>query len=368
MDRNDPAKRPGTITTLHKTLWAEIHTERERHRELYASGTTGRITLIILGVAILINIFLFFENPLYPLMFTSASFFLFMFYFVTLLIPPNLKETPLPQTEISRYLVRLRENGIIVSTRRFTRVFLNAFFINCRPLFYGFALIFSIDIVLVIAMAAQGVLSSSSTVIILMESAAIILFYFLVWRLEPYTIEFFSGVSGVKERLIQKRVPEPVVSSLFFLSAALALVGILSTLVLLPGMSVNNILSVTELKQLSHFFLAIGVILITQYFIMRYIHGNTSRDLLARFSQGKAACLFHQIELTGQTGRSSSGAADEDAEAAAVCRAAELLLESQIYQVDKKTLFGTFPVYIVNPDFSWVFFPAVPHDGETPLG
>ena len=138
-----------------------------------------------------------------------------------------------------------------------------------------------------------------------MESVAIILFYFLVWRLEPYTIEFFSGVSGVKERLIQKRVPEPVVSSLFFLSAALALVGILSTLVLLPGMSVNNILSVTELKQLSHFFLAIGVILITQYFIMRYIHGNTSRDLLARFSQGKAACLFHQIELTGQTGRSS---------------------------------------------------------------
>ena len=96
-------------------------------------------------------------------MFTSASFFLFMFYFVTLLIPHNLKETPLPQTEISRYLVRLRENGIIVSTRRFTRVFLNAFFINCRPLFYGFALIFSIDIVLVIAMAAQGVLSSSST-------------------------------------------------------------------------------------------------------------------------------------------------------------------------------------------------------------
>ena len=168
MDRNDPKKSPGTITSLHKTLWAEIHKERERHRSCTHryhrqdhADHSGRCDpdqyLPVL------------ENPLYPLMFTSASFFLFMFYFVTLLIPHNLKETPLPQTEIFRYLVRLRENGIIVSTRRFTRVFLNAFFINCRPLFYGFALIFSLDIVLVIAMAAQDVLSSSSTVIILMN-------------------------------------------------------------------------------------------------------------------------------------------------------------------------------------------------------
>ena len=100
---------------------------------------------------------------------------------------------------------------------------------------------------------------------------------------------------------------------------------------------------------------------------MRYIHGNTSRDLLARFSQGKAACLFHQIELTG-TGRSSSGAADEDAEAAAVCRAAELLLESQIYQVDKKTLFGKLPVYIIKIRIFPGYFSLLCLTTETPLG
>ena len=46
-----------------------------------------------------------------------------------------------------------------------------------------------------------------------------------------------------------------------------------------------------------------------------------------------------------------------DAETFALCRAAELLLETQIYQVDKKTLLGMFPVYIVNPDFPWYSFP-----------
>ena len=167
----------------------------------------------------------------------------------------------------------------------------------------------------------------------------------------------------------QKKIPEPVVSFLFLLGAALALIGIFSTIILLPGVTVNNVLSVSEFKELGHFFIAIGVVLVSLYFIVRYIHGITSRDLLTRFTKGKTECLFHQIEITGDTGQSPAAAEHADETGlSALCRAAELLLEAQIYQVDKKTLFGTFPVYIVNPDFSWVFSPAVPHEEETPLG
>ncbi|HVP96236.1 hypothetical protein [Methanoregula sp.] len=369
MEHKDPARISGTISALHKTLWTEIHKERERHRRLYASGTPGRVTLVILGVAILVNIFFFIENPIYPLLFVSASFFLFMFYFITLLIPHNLRHTTLPQTEISRYLVRLRENGIIVSTKRFTRVFLNAFFINCRPLFYGFALIFSLDILLVLAMAANGTLSPTHTGIILFQSIAIITFYFLVWKLEPYTIDFFSGVSGMKAHLIRRKIPEQVVSFLFLLGAALALIAIVSTIILLPGMTVSNVLSVTELKELGHFFLAIGVAIVTLYFIMRYIHGITSRDLLNRFTEDKAACLLRQIEITSQSDRTvTGGEATEDPGVSALCKAAALLLETQIYQVEQKTLLGTFPVYIVNPDFSWVFSTHIPQDNEKITG
>jgi len=369
MVHKDPPRISGTISALHKTLWAEIHREREQHRRLYASGTPGRVTLVILGAAVLINVCLFLESPLYPLLFVSASFFLFMFYFITLLIPHNLRHTTLPQTELSAYLVRLRKNGIIVSTKRFTRVFLNAFFINCRPLFYGFALIFSLDIVLVIAMAANGSLSPTHTQIILFQSAAIIIFYFLVWKLEPYTIDFFTGVSGMKKNLIQKRIPQQVVSFLFLVGAALALVAIVSTIILLPGITVNNVLSEAELKELGHFFLAIGVAVVTLYFIMRYIHGITSRDLLVRFTEDKTACLFRQIEITSCPARASAaGASVEEPENAALCRAAELLLEAQIYQVEQKTLFGTFPVYIVNPDFSWVFSSPAIQEKVPPSG
>jgi hypothetical protein len=49
----------------------------------------------------------------------------------------------------------------------------------------------------------------------------------------------------------------------------------------------------------------------------------------------------------------------------ALCRAAELLLEAQIYQVEKKTIFGAFPVYIVNPDFSQVVLQKLPQEKDT---
>jgi hypothetical protein len=369
MERKDPSTIPGTITTLHKTLWAEIHQERERHRHLYASGTPGRLTLLVLGAAILINIILFLENSVYPLLFISASFFLFMFYFITLLIPHNLVRPSQPQTEISLYLARLQETGIIRSTKRFTRVFLNAFFINCRTLFYGFALIFTIDIALVIVLHVTGRLSAPHTGIILFESAAIIIFYFLVWKLEPYSTGFFTDVSGMRTHLIRKNIPEPVVSFLFLLGAALALVCIILTIILLPGITVNNVLSVSAFKELGHFFISIGVVLVSLYFIFRYLHGITSRDLLIRFSNTKTECLLHQIEITDNTGSSpSSPGSPVSVMPDALCKAAELLLESQIYQVEKKTIFGMFPVYIVNPDFSRIFTRIWPQDKYTPKG
>jgi len=212
-------------------------------------------------------------------------------------------------------------------------------------------------------------LTPAHTGIILFQSVAIIIFYFLVWKLEPYSTEFFTDVSGMREHLIRKNIPEPVVSFLFLLGAVLALVCIISTIILLPGITVNNVLSVSEFKELGHFFIAIGVVLVSLYFIFRYIHGITSRDLLIRFSKTKTECLLHQIEITGDTGTGSSPAASgylASATPDTLREAAELLLEARLYQVQRKTIFGMFPVYIVNPDFSRVFPHGLPHDKDMP--
>ena len=367
MEQKDPSPFRGAISSLQTTLRAGVAEERERQRRLYVSSTPGQLTLIILGAAILINIMFFLENSVYPLIFISASFFLFMFYFITLLIPHHLRRSSSPQNEIARYLTGFQETGILLGVKRFTRVFLNAFFINCRPLFYGFTLIFTIDIALVIAMHLTGRLTASHAGIILFQCAAIIVFYFLVWKLEPYSTEFFTDVSGMREHLIEKNIPEPVVSFLFLLGAALALIGILSIIILLPGVTVNNVLSVSEFNELGNLFIAIAVVLVTLYFIVRYIHGITSRDLLARFSTNKTEFLLNEIESTGETSQSLSASGTPDpATPDTLRKAAELLLETQIYKVERKTLFGAFPVYIVNPDFSRIFPHRSSEDPDLP--
>jgi hypothetical protein len=365
VEQKDPRTIAGALHALHKTLGAEIAEERKRQRSLYASGTPGRLTIVILGAAILVNILFFLANPVYPLLFICASFFLFMFYFITLLIPHNLQRSSFPEADISRYLTVFQGTGIIRGTKKFTRVFLNAFFINCRPLFYGFTLIFTIDIVLVIALHLTGRLSASPAGIILFQSASIILFYFLVWKLEPYSTDFFTDVSGMRAHLIKRNIPEPVVSFLFLLGAAVALICIISTIILLPGITVNNVLSVSDFSKLGNLFIAIGVVLISQYFLFRYLHGITSRDLLARFSQNKTECLLYQMKIIGDAGPSPALAGSPDsATTDTLCEATELLLESRLYQVEKKTIFGAFPVYIVNLDFSQVFPRRHPQDKD----
>ncbi len=245
--------------------------------------------------------------------------------------------------------------GFIRSTTRFTRIFLNAFFINCRPLFFGFSLIFTLDIILVLILHGNGTLSASHTGIVLFQSAAIIIFYFLVWKLEPYSTEFFTDVSGVKDHLIKRNIPGSVVSFLFLVGTALALICIISTIILLPGVTVNNVLSVSEFDELGHLVIAVATALVPLYFIFRYLHGITSRDLLIKFSQNKAERLLQQAELTKGAGAEETAPGAGTVSEETLCKATELLLEAQIYQVEKKTILGTFPVYIVNPDFSKVF-------------
>ncbi|MFA5331535.1 MAG: hypothetical protein WC342_04075 [Methanoregula sp.] len=348
MNGNGPISQ--TIRDMHTVLTREIHEEHDKYKTLYASGTRGRLTLAILGGSVLFNILLFFIVPIYSMLFISASFVLFMVYFVTLLIPHDMSGTAISKDDITRYYAGLKNNGIFKSSQKFTKVFLNAFFINCRPLFPGFALIFILDIIIVLVKYAHGTLSLSHTWIILVQCCTILVFYAAIWKFEPYSTAFSTDVKGMRQRLIYKNIPEQVVTVLFIIGAGLAIASIILAIFLLPGITFSNVLSVEELNDIGHVFVIICAVVASLYFIFRYIHGITSRDILTRFSERKEECLLRQIEITGGDSTGTGEGTGEDTETLAA--AAELLLESRIYQVEKKTIFGTFPVYIVNPDFT----------------
>jgi hypothetical protein len=235
-----------------------------------------------------------------------------------------------------------------------SRVFLNAFLINCRPLFFGFFLIFSLDIVFAFSVFSGGNFPSATGWMVIFQSLVIIVFYFLVWWLEPYSTEFFSDILNVKKQLVRNKIPSRFVSIFLWTGAALALIGVFSTVILLPGFTLSGVMSISGLEHLGDLVFSIGILVFCQYFIIRYLHGITSRHLAERFSEMKTHSLSRQIKTEGIS-PAQNGAAGElpeffstDAAREAAC----VLLESRIYQLEERTIFKAFPVYIVNPDFS----------------
>jgi hypothetical protein len=323
---------------------------------LRTEGARGWITLIVLAACILLNIGLLFVNDKHPALFIAASYFLFMGYFLTLLLPLDKQYRSFAGMEVSRIVNNLRELGVIRSTDRFSRVFINAFLINCRTLFIGFALLFSLDILFSIMKYRDGTFPYQTAEIVIFQSTAIIIFYFLVWKLEPYSTEFFTDISGVRQRLIKRRIPQRSVTFLLWLLAALAIIAVFSTVILLPGITVKSILSIDDMQQVSDLFIHIGILLASQYFIIRYIHGITSLTMATQFSEAKARYLIQQIanesepEIPDITGQPPSISPSE-----LLRKKTAVFFESRIYQIERRTIWGTFPVYIINPDVSKIF-------------
>jgi hypothetical protein len=111
-------------------------------------------------------------------------------------------------------------------------------------------------------------------------------------------------------------------------------------------MTVNAFLDQSRLADLANLFGRISILAISQYFVVRYIHGYTSRAIAERIFNDKEGRLK---QLTG-TGDAT------DTEGLSLIRNPEevltLLLESKIFQLARNSLSGAFPVYVVMLDFS----------------
>jgi len=299
---------------------------------------------LILFVCFLANIVFFLAWPGYVALFVAASFYLNMFYFVSLLIPTNPSAAGFLTRDVTAFLSRLMETGLLPGTYRITRILVSAFFINSRALTSGIGLVFSFDIILcVIAYFTMGILPMTILMVIL-QALIIVVFYLLVWRFEPFSDRFGKNVERLKGKLSREKVPGWIVAGLFFLGFLVAVFLILITIILLPGMTVSFFLSTSSLSAIGNIALLLAPLAITQYFVIRSIHGYSSRELAIRLCETKKKhleVLFKQMKSHGD------GATFFDPIAATT-----ILLESRIYQVEKKTLLSLFPVYVINLDFS----------------
>ncbi|MGA2121260.1 MAG: hypothetical protein ABSG49_04360 [Methanoregula sp.] len=330
--------------SLRQIIAGELSAAENNRREFPSQRESNTLERAILALCILTNILFFVTRKDYIVMFVAASFYVNMFYFITLLVPTNPGAADLRKPEIAKFHTWLRENGITSGTRQFTRIFINTFFMNSRTLTFAIGLIFSIDIVFTLIAYSAG-LPLGIALFVIIQSAVIIIFYGLIWKVEPFTTEFAKNIDLVRTRLSRELPPWFI--SLLFLTGFLVVVFLfLTTIILLPGVTLNAFLTESGLTKLAYMFLPLGVLAISQYFIIRSIHGKTSRAMAERLMDYRENVLRNIVKDAEDNAPGSAGDAERRYEVPS------LLLESRIYQIKRNSLLGAFPVYVVELDFS----------------
>ncbi len=323
----------------------ELSTVQKNRAELMTPSGHKGIHFFILLVCILTNVIFFLVRPDYFGLFIAASFYLNMFYFFSLLIPTNFQSANLPAADLSRFHAWLKEIGVTSGTTRFTRLFINALFLNSRTLSLGIGLIFSIDIVFALIHFTRG-LPIRTMLIVQVQCAIIVIFYLMVWKMEPFSTRYVKQVDEAKRTLRRQKLPPQLVTGMFIFGFLLAIFLFLTTMIYLPGVTLNAFLNQSDLTELGHLFSLLAILAISQYFIVRYIHGFTSRAMADRIFDFKEQSLTELLESENMA-RPENFATDENP-----LETSALLLESKIFIIKRNSLAGIFPVFVVDLDFS----------------
>ncbi len=321
----------------------ELTGVQEKRIMLQSREKPGFLHRGVLFSCILVNIIFIVTVADYPALFIAASFYLNMFYFIVLLIPAR-PSTAISKTEITRFHHWLRDVGVKSGTSRFTRLFINSFFMNSRALSLGIGLLFSVDILFAFFAYIFRDLPLIITFIVIAQCGVIILFYLIVWMVEPFSTGFRHNIDLVRKRLYREKIPPWMVSLIFMTGILFAVFLFLTAIILLPGMTVTAFMSQSGLNKLAYLILFITILAVSQYFLIRSIHGTTSREMAERI-------LDFQEDSLRELGRlrddRRTGMLNEAGERTGQT---DLLFASAIYSVREHTLLGKFPVYTVDID------------------
>jgi len=332
-----------TEIPLSQVISDELSAVRKNRAGLMTDPGHSRTHIGILLLCIGINAIYFLIRPDYLYLFIAASFYLNMYYFITLLIPQNFnKNAGLPKADFSRFRTWLKEIGLTSGTTRFTKLFINSLFINSRTLSLGISLIFTIDILYAIRAHTSLELPIKTTIIVISQCVIIVVFYLLVWKVEPFSVKYVKSVEQVKRRLTHERLPPQIITVMFLIGFLIALVLFLTTIILLPGITLQAFLDQSQLTKLGNLVALLTVLGLSQYFIIRYIHGITSRTMAGRLFDYKENVLQDLQNTVGSHNANPENRAETTTR----------LLETKIYTIKRNTLTGFFPVFVVDLDFS----------------
>ena len=151
----------------------ELSAVRKSRAALMTRQGPWGLHVAVLSLCVLVNGILYLYHPDYFGLFIAASFYLNMYYFITLILPTSLEPARMPAADLPRVRAWFKEIGITSGTTQFSRLFINTLFMNSRALTLGICLIFSLDIAFALVHFTRG-LPFRITAIVIAQCAVIV--------------------------------------------------------------------------------------------------------------------------------------------------------------------------------------------------
>jgi len=345
---------------LQQSVEQELAAEAELQSRLTKQYEDLGRTRWLIAACIDINLIAFIFLPGYFLIWIVASFYMYMFYPLFLMVPTRRSDGQFsPEGGVMGLIARVREASVLEHKVTIGQIFWNTFFLNCRPLFAAWAVVYLLDIVFgLMGIACYQLIECGEAMLIIYQAIAIMLFYAGIWWLKPYSSGFRDTVLGVKKGIGTSR--KPIWLIVLLLGGATALLTVLIiTAMLLPGFTVGQILSLHEVTSV-RIEVAFIIIFITQFFIVRYLHSWESIRMMLRLSENKVEILRSHViaEMNIPCGHYM----DRYRELSMI------YLKSTLYQPGYQDLIGYFPVYMGMPDLSRILDSKILRVLNTPLG
>ena len=126
-------------------------------------------------------------------------------------------------------------------------------------------------------------ISFDTILFVIGQSLVIIVFYLLVWKIEPFSTKFVKNVEQVRRSLLREKIPSWAITLLFFLGFLLSVLLFMTAIILFPGITVNTFLTRSGLSELGSLVALLAVLAVSQYFIVRSIHGSPAGNLPIAF-------------------------------------------------------------------------------------
>jgi len=243
----------------------------------------------------------------------------------------------------------------------------NFFFMNCQPLAPGFLVLFALSSAFAFAgWAINGEFELFSSITVIVQSAAIIVFYAAIVHVQPYSRGFFMGILDTHARFKEK-YEEDWSQGLKYALTAVVLITITGIIfiaaILLPGFTYNSFRSAEADVHIGAGMFAL--VFLTQMIIVRHLQGKYSRKLVQSLLTSKIAAVRAEVLPVISDLESASLSNGVTPRMVNDLNQINLdIIQHRMLKIDYRSLFGYFPVCLINPDIGAVISISGKTDGD----